>query len=347
MHFPRRESSPPILSGILIGESMARRIAIEEKLMALAVIERGDIGKKEQAELRKALKGANNLLAARAATVIGRRGLLDLLDILPAAFDRFMHQPARSDKGCRAKVAIVETWKALAVDQQGRFIQGLRHIQLEPVWGGSEDTADVLRVRCGEALLQLGAHELRLELPSLLTDRSFTVRRAAVAFLEAYGDSCAELLLRMKILIGDDEPAVVADALAALVGVAPDPSLEFVARFLDSGDEILCNASALALASSRLPEAFELLVIHRSGSIDSSVRRNLLLPIALTRQAAAFDYLLEVLLDEHQEHAETALDALKIYGDDPDARCRIEAVLRDRGGQTLARLYQQLFSEWL
>jgi hypothetical protein len=34
------------------------------------------------------------------------------------------------------------------------FLRGLRHIQTEPVWGGREDTAHVLRAACCAALPQ-------------------------------------------------------------------------------------------------------------------------------------------------------------------------------------------------
>ena len=49
------------------------------------------------------------------------------------------------------KVAIVEALNALGYEHTPTFLQGIRHVQMEPVYGGRVDTAAVLRgpVWCG------------------------------------------------------------------------------------------------------------------------------------------------------------------------------------------------------
>src|SRR5262249_10204252 len=75
----------------------------------------------------------------------GTRALSELPGDLVAAFDRFMIEPEESDKRCRAKIAIVETLNKIEYDRDDVFLRGIRHVQMEPVWGKSEDSAGHLR----------------------------------------------------------------------------------------------------------------------------------------------------------------------------------------------------------
>jgi len=97
------------------------------------------------AEITKALAGKSNLSAAKAADIIATAKLAQFVDQLTAAFDRFMQKPTATDKGCTAKTAIAKALYEMESPVQELFLRGIRHVQMEPVWGGQADTAADLR----------------------------------------------------------------------------------------------------------------------------------------------------------------------------------------------------------
>ena len=117
--------------------------AFERKLEALSFLR---CGPSEAAidPLRKALKDRSNYLVSKAAGLAGELGLNALIPDLTAAFDRFMVDAAASDPQCWDKNAIVKTLKDLNHDDPAVFLRGIEHIQMEPVWGGTADTAMTL-----------------------------------------------------------------------------------------------------------------------------------------------------------------------------------------------------------
>ena len=104
--------------------------------------------------LRKALGDRNNFVVARAADLVREFGLADLTPDLLKAFDRFFENPEKSDPQCWAKNAISRALAALELQEPEIFLRGMRHIQLEPVYGGRSDTAGTLRGTCALALVQ-------------------------------------------------------------------------------------------------------------------------------------------------------------------------------------------------
>src|SRR6266566_3450965 len=77
-----------------------------------------------------------------------------LVPDLLAALDRFFLDPVKSDPQCWAKNALVQALATLGHEEAAVFVRGLRHIQMEPVWGGQEDTAAALRGNSALALVQ-------------------------------------------------------------------------------------------------------------------------------------------------------------------------------------------------
>ena len=73
---------------------------------------------------------------------------------MEVAFDRFLVEPLKNDKLCRAKIAIVQALDKIEHGRQKVFERAAGHVQLEPVFGGREDTAAALR---GAALFALCA----------------------------------------------------------------------------------------------------------------------------------------------------------------------------------------------
>ena len=150
---------------------------------------------------------------------MGEQNHTDLIPDLEAAFDRLLVDPLKNDKQCRGKMAIIKALDKLEHERIDIFLRATSHIQLEPVWGGSEDTAAPLRATALLALAQLGYHHLLALLVDCLTDSQKEVRIAAVQVLGHHGSEPANLLLRLKARLGDKEPDVLSECLSALLAL--------------------------------------------------------------------------------------------------------------------------------
>src|SRR4051794_23936856 len=104
-------------------------------------------------QIAKALAGKSNLVAAKAARIVGDAQWADLKEELATAFARFVRQGGSLDKGCKATVAIARALFAMDYDNAELYLTGMRHVQMEPVWGGSVDTAAELRGICAMGLV--------------------------------------------------------------------------------------------------------------------------------------------------------------------------------------------------
>src|ERR1017187_2483936 len=102
--------------------------------------------------LRKALADRVNLIVAKAAKIAAERQLRDLLPDLLAGFDHLFEKPAARDPQCWGKNAISQALVAMEHREAALSLRGLRHVQLEPAWGGEEDAASTLRGTCALAL---------------------------------------------------------------------------------------------------------------------------------------------------------------------------------------------------
>jgi HEAT repeat protein len=256
-----------------------------------------------------------------------------------------MEDPAESDKGCHAKMAIVEALTEFGYREHELFLRGIRHAQLEPAWGKPVDTAERLRGRCAEALTRAGYPDIMFELVTLLCDGEPRPRSDAVRILASFGNEPAELLLRLKAMNGDAEPEILGDTLGALMEMAPERSLDFVAAFVQSRDERVAQEAALALGGSRDAGALDRLVALWDKAIGSSVKKMLLLPMALIRSDAARDSLLRIVREEPAVYAAEALDALRIYGERPEGRGIIGAAVDERGEPAVHKVFSEQYPE--
>ena len=103
--------------------------------------------------IRKALGHANNYIVSKAARLVSDNKLVKLLPEVLAAYDRFFHDPSKSDPQCWAKNQLIQALVALECRDAQVYLRGLNHIQEEPVWGGQSDTAAALRGACTQALV--------------------------------------------------------------------------------------------------------------------------------------------------------------------------------------------------
>ena len=296
------------------------------------------------ADLRTMLDRKSSVLVSWAARAVATIGASELAPALIAAFERLLDASAKSDEGCLAKVALVEAMDALAVADPAPFLRGIQHTQMEPVWGGAEDTAPPLRAACAFALARIGGADAMLAIAALLADPASQARVGAAKAVAHRAGFEAELLLRLKAGLGDEQLDVTAECLTGLMMVAPDRSLQFVEERLNSPDEAIAEAAALALGESREPAALEALCAHRDRTILSPEMEDvLLLAIALTRRDEALDYLLRVVGDDAPANAARAVEAMRIYAHDPAAAERVRAGVESRDAQAVWAVFREHF----
>jgi HEAT repeat protein len=261
--------------------------------------------------LRKALDHRNNFVVAKAADLARESGLTDLTPDLLKAFDRFFENPEKSDPQCWAKNAISRTLAAFEVQNPEVFLSGMRHIQLEAVWGGRSDTAGTLRATCALALIQcrrLTNDELLAHLIDLFADTEKTVRAEMARAIEQVGSPSASLLLRLRATLAHDEPEVLGACYSGILRLEGISAIPWVGRFLITGGDAAGEA-ALAIAGTHSPQAFVVLEKALDTASDPWFRSVLLSAIALTRQDTAMEFLLELVKSESLD-AERAIEAV-------------------------------------
>lgn len=308
---------------------MSRSQRLEDRLADLEAL-RGDPTSPESLRaLQKALTSKVNHVVGRAAEIAGDYQLTELEPDLVQAFERFMVNPQKTDPACIAKTAIAEALYRMESYQTDLFLQGIGHVQMEPVFGGREDTAAKLRGICALGLVRINYPNVMLELAQLLADSEADARIAAARAIGYAGLEAGVPLLRFKVLSGDPHPQVLCECFSALLQLAPESSLAFVAGFLQRDDRALQEAAAVALGESHLVQAFPFLETAWEDAVDGELRRMLLLAIALLRHERALEFLLS-LVEQGGTRADEALAALRIYKDEERIWARVEAVLDGR-----------------
>jgi HEAT repeat protein len=265
------------------------------------------------AVLKKALGDRHFLVVSRAATLSGERLLHELIPDLRGAFARFMQDAVKRDPRCKAKNAIARALVMLECQDITFYQTGMQYRQLEPVWGGRADTATDVRCSCAMGLAASGHLRAVAELTGLLNDPESAVRCGAARAISCGNPFEAEAVLRLKVQIGDTEPQVIGECFGALLTLAPEYSLPFVADYLRVKDEALQEYAALALGESRLPEALKLLRSAWEQLVTVEARSALIRAAALHRSDAAFEWLLNIIATGPARLADAAVDALAVY----------------------------------
>lgn len=269
------------------------------------------------AELRRILNSHYGVAAARVARMVERFQIHSLLPDLAMAFDSFLVDPIKTDPSCLAKSAIAETLYRMEFDRAEPFLKGVHHVQMEPVYGGREDTAPRLRVTCALGLVRMHYPDVFVELADLLADPEAPVRMGAAQAVAYTGDRDRGVpLLRLRARCGN-EPEVVAECLRGLIQLDAQNSLDFVASFLNCESPATQEYVALILAESHHPAALELLNAWWRRAQDRHLRQMGLFAIAMLRTDPAVHVLLTVISDESEADARDALAALESYRQDP------------------------------
>jgi HEAT repeat protein len=215
---------------------------------------------------------------------------------------------------------------------------------MEPVYGGRVDTAVDLRCTCALGLVASNDPRAVLSLLELLHDAQYQARLGAIKALELVQPFHAEIVLRHKILQGDEEPEVIAQCFSSLVKAAAEESLAFIASFLDNDDDVLRESAALALGESRLDDALEIL-INASDELSSfdSLVQSFFHAIALQRKDRAYQYLLDKVGNASIGEAGHAIVALSLYNYNQDLKEQLSAIVRNRKNKKLNELVE---SHW-
>jgi HEAT repeat protein len=281
-------------------------------------------------DLKRILAAKEAPAVAKAAAIVGEAGLSALAPDLLSAFDRAMFHPVKSDPGCVAKTAIVTALDRLEHDDPAVFKSAIRHVQMEPVFGGRVDTAVDLRGAAALALARMNDRDALVALGDLLADSEAPARISAARALGVLGREEGVPLLRLKALLGDAEPRVVSECLAASLRIAPVSSLELAGVFLDRGEPVLAEAAALALGESRLAAALPVLREWLGRTVDKDLRRTGFLAVAMLRREEAFEFLVDIVRDGTEAAAREAIAALGTHRGDAALEERIRAAAAAR-----------------
>ncbi len=289
---------------------MTGKKAFEQRVAALDALRESSEHDRLDA-LRRALGDRNNFLVAKAADLVREWDLKQLTPELLTAFERFFEKADKTDPQCWAKNAISRALAAFEYQEADIFLRGMHHIQLEPVWGGRSDTAGTLRANCALGLVQcrsVSETDLLAHLIDLLADKDKAVRTEVVRAIEQLGSPSASLLLRLRAVLGADEPEILGACSGGILRIEGVSAIPWVSRFLSSADDSAAEA-ALALALTHSPEGFKVLRQCFDEAKDPWWRSVLLSAIALTRQAAALEFLIDLVRRESLD-AEGAIDAI-------------------------------------
>jgi HEAT repeat protein len=305
---------------------------IEDRLEQLRQVRTSSPAEAEAA-LKKALTDRSNLIAAEAAKLCVELHSRPLIPDLLTALTRFFEDPAKTDPRCWAKTAIVRALSALDYSEAPAFLRAATHIQMEPVYGGQEDSAPHLRASAVLALVQcddLTRSEILRHLVDALADASETVRIEAVRALQQMNGDEGALVLRLKAHSGDERPAVIGQVFDSLLDLEGERSVRFIARFLDSADPEIRDEAALSLGASRLPVAVELLTACWKDATSRDFRSVLLRALSSSREESALEFLLSLVRVGPDRDASASLEALALHADSPEIQSRIEKAKRDR-----------------
>jgi len=306
---------------------------VDEELAALD--ELPDERAAKIATLQRALTG-HYRIAAKAARSAEDALLYELVPALKSAYARFLVKPLRQDPNCYAKRALARALVALDCHDVDFLLGGLRYRQLEPVWGGTADTAVDVRASCAMGLVASGYPRALVELTALLNDADAGARLGAVRAIACGTPREAELLMRAKALGGDAEPQIVGECFTGLLAVAPEESIPFVAGYLAHANGALRELAALALGESKLDGALRpLKEAWGEVLVGEEFRHALLRAAAAHRSDAAFDWLLEIVVDAREPIAVFVIEVLAPYKHSAKLMQRLTSALTVRADEAL------------
>ena len=225
-----------------------------------------------------------------------------------------MHHPSLvPNKVELAKNAIAASLKSLGHRDPATYIRGLRHVQLEGVFGGKSDAAATLRGTCALALIDcpLPTVTILRHLTTLLYDTEAGARLDAVRGVAHLADPSGALLLRAKLLAGDTSAEVLGQCFSSLLAMeSAADAVPFLTRFLESPDTDVQLEAACALAQSGEAAALDAVREHwETPRPTIEIRRAILLNLGASPNPEAAEFLREIV-ESQPRYAEAAREAL-------------------------------------
>ncbi|MEO0647495.1 MAG: hypothetical protein AAFZ17_15270 [Cyanobacteria bacterium J06650_10] len=314
---------------------MAKSRQLEKALEQIKTIGRLDrLSEAELDTLRKVLKGKQSIAIAPATKLIIQHQLIQLIPEMKAAFERLLNNGADIDPSCKAKWAIANTHYQLEKPNADLFLSGIRHVQLEPVWGKTIDTAPPLRSLCALGLVQANYPNVLTELADLLADKEYDARAGAARAIGYSQNPAGIPLLRFKIHTGDSEPQVLSECFIALLQLSAEQA-PIVINALETGTEPIQELAALALGEARIPAAFAAIKSRWQRTRNLELREIFLIAIATLRTEESIDFLLTQLEHGNPKDAQNALLALDIYRHTNEIWQKVVNIVQFKGEPTL------------
>ncbi len=283
--------------------------------------------------LRTSLADRSGLVVAEAARIARELDQQILVPDLLTAFDRLFNNAVKRDPKCQGKTGILKALTGLDHTESPPYVRGSRHVQMEPVWGGADDTAALLR---GTSILglvtctDLGRGQILKHLVDALADVAHTVRTDAVRGLEQMNGDDVILLLRLKARLGDDHAPVVGQAFDAILRLEPDEGVSFVSDYLNSDEPGIRDEGVLALGGAPNPAAVAKLIEAWNARTDRDFRGVILRALSASREESAVEFLLDIVRVGLTRDADLALEALAIHSTSPEMAVRVEDARRTR-----------------
>ncbi len=323
---------------------MSKADPIEQALNAIGELRVANPSEQVIQQLRAYLKYKSNLVVAKAAKVVGELHLSGLVSDLVMAFNRLMVYPAKLDKRCAAITEIVSALYELDYTDPDVYLQGIRHVQKEASFGPPVDMASTLRGRSAQGLLRTRYPDAIAIVIDLLVDPEPPARLGAIRALALNGGEVGPLLLRLKVLAGDQDTEIAGECFSGLLSAAPGASLPFVARYIDSEDDVIAEAAIWALGQWRQSAALPILQEKWERTIDRSLRKTLIAALAASRLQESFDYLCSLLRTTDVRTAGDIIAALADYASSESLRQAVADVVEERREPRLTELFQQHFA---
>ena len=308
-----------------------------------ALAEQADVSIVER-DLRKALSDRSSQVVAKAAAVSSQLRFEGLEAALQIAFDRSFINPLKRDPGCVAKTAIAEALLQLDSQDVEPFRRGIRYRQFEPVWGGQEDTAALLRAVCAAGMVSCAPRmEAITCFADLLADPCRPAREGAARAIAGLGSWEGVPLLRLKILSGDDDPEVLGECCSALLELAIDENIELVVGLLTSKVTDVRVRAAIALGESHSAKAFEPLCACWEAEREPAARGLLLTCLGLLRSHESRRFLISLITGTDSSAASDAIRALAPFAMIEGLREQAGAAVAESGSERLRAVFEEAF----
>jgi hypothetical protein len=323
---------------------MSKSDPIERSLNRLSELRQADAPDAAVREVREFLRNRSNLVVAKAAKVARELQIKALIPDMVAAFDKLMADAPRLDKRCAATTEIVSALYELNYEEPTPYLAGLKHIQMEASFGPPVDEAAKLRAVSAQGLVRTRYPDALAEVSQLLVDREPAARSGAVRALAVNGGEAGILLLRLKALTGDIEPAVLGECFSGLLEASPAKSVPFVSKYIDSEDGDIAQSAVLALGESRVPAAFEALREKWGRTVAMPTKKILLASMAASKLDDAIAFLVSLIETESIPAATAAVEALSIYSRNERVKQSVSDAVLGRGNETLIAHFKRDFA---